>query len=794
MNRQRWVRLSILTVLAVYLYVIMEWLFFVTKPSFMSAMPFRERLATLLLAPLMPLLATSAAILVLAAVGRLLSSSALSDIPLGMARLIPAAVLASLLLILIDNFTYIVLGFGIISSEGVGRAAYAVVLILLLIFIYRQIAQLEKQPWSGRLRNVPGILALGLACASILITSFRSSEQRGLASDLQADPPSLRSRPNILLLGGDGLNASHMSVYGYALDTTPFLRQLAESALVGENNFPNAASSGGSIASVLTGKLPTQTRVIYPPDILTGSDAYEHLPGILRSHGYYAAEISVPLYADASALNMQNAFDRVNSRSFGRNRWLELAPGVLDLNTGYFLSSLSERISGRLLHILYLRRMANPFAEVTRPDPYGAQGDRGRIDELLSLIDSAGSPLFVHIHLMGTHGPIFFPRSPSFSAGSIQDRHWMPEFYDDAILDFDSYVREIFDQLARKGLLDNTIVVVYTDHGKLYTTTESTPLIIWFPEGQHAQRLRSNTQNLDIAPTILDYLGLPTPEWLSGRSLLAGDPDPGRPILSGAFDRESLTKAEGGNWLVDPNRIEPPFYQLGYLRLVLCHRWFELGLRNPRLVYGEIEGHTSPCEVGGLPSTDDVERLLVTHLAENGYDVSGLPRPLPLARGEDRPIPQPEDTWTIVTNVPQERWTAGITQLLLSRLVQVRFPIEDPFNGDFISLSRALSLQPGRMYEISLEVWDPYEPAKFPGVFEQRLYLDGELAWRHDISGDSFSGWQPIRVQHLAQKEELLLTIELLATGQPESGLGWGGAAAIAVRNVGFDVLEDGSP
>lgn len=92
-------------------------------------------------------------------------------------------------------------------------------------------------------------------------------------------------RPNIFLLTADGLNADHMSVYGYDRDTTPFLKSISSELMILENHFTNSSATSGSIISIFTGKYPADTRVLYPPDILDDKDAFQRLPGILRSLG-----------------------------------------------------------------------------------------------------------------------------------------------------------------------------------------------------------------------------------------------------------------------------------------------------------------------------------------------------------------------------------------------------------------------------------------------------------------------------------------------------------------------------
>jgi arylsulfatase A-like enzyme len=89
--------------------------------------------------------------------------------------------------------------------------------------------------------------------------------------------------PDILLITVDALNADYTSMYGAETDTTPFLRELADRSLVSQNHFANAQGTIGSLTSLLTGREPTDVRVIYSSDMLQATDAYQHLPGILSA-------------------------------------------------------------------------------------------------------------------------------------------------------------------------------------------------------------------------------------------------------------------------------------------------------------------------------------------------------------------------------------------------------------------------------------------------------------------------------------------------------------------------------
>ena len=57
--------------------------------------------------------------------------------------------------------------------------------------------------------------------------------------------------PNIIILSGDGLATSHMSVYGYGRSTTPFMDSVQDEFQILENHFTNASDTGGSVISML---------------------------------------------------------------------------------------------------------------------------------------------------------------------------------------------------------------------------------------------------------------------------------------------------------------------------------------------------------------------------------------------------------------------------------------------------------------------------------------------------------------------------------------------------------------
>ncbi|HEX9018650.1 MAG TPA: hypothetical protein VF806_05665, partial [Anaerolineaceae bacterium] len=138
-----WFRLAGLVVLAVYGYWFMEWLFEVTKPSFMDAQIFWTKLALLAL----PALLTAG--LCLLGLGLVLAASGLlrwrgERFFLSLGSLIPALFLAFTVLMMLDNFTYTVFKLGVVSTHGYQRGLYGIFFLLLLggawVWVRRQLS------------------------------------------------------------------------------------------------------------------------------------------------------------------------------------------------------------------------------------------------------------------------------------------------------------------------------------------------------------------------------------------------------------------------------------------------------------------------------------------------------------------------------------------------------------------------------------------------------------------------------------------------------------------------------
>jgi hypothetical protein len=245
---------------ASYFYMLMEWLFFATKPSFMSRLTMWEVLSIPITTPLALVIAgvpfCVAGISLLAAVRRVRQMTPLLEWTLFLA---PASITAAAALLLVDNFTYVLFGHNLGKAQGVGRYAYAALFSGALIALAWSFERRSRSLFWRQHPRGPLVTCGVLINLSLVITAGNAWLRRPTLE--LSDQPRPSRLANVLILSTDGLNADHMSVYGYERDTTPFMRALLPEFLVAENHVSNSESTAGSIAALLTGKLPTATRV-----------------------------------------------------------------------------------------------------------------------------------------------------------------------------------------------------------------------------------------------------------------------------------------------------------------------------------------------------------------------------------------------------------------------------------------------------------------------------------------------------------------------------------------------------
>lgn len=620
-----WWLLSLIVFISAQLYVLMEWIFHVTKYSFLNMLSIQDKVRALFFTGVMAAGLSLLVLCILYGVGGLLGLRRRPGLLYTLLTLVPACILGATLFLLVDNFTYTLFSFGVATSKGIWRGLYALFFLALIAWsewkLVGWIARIRAKSSAKKILRTATIgmgiwLTAGFGLMFLLTSSeiVRKGEQAVSDQDLS-------SSPHILWITGDGISAEHLSLYGYERETTPYLDEIAKSSLVAENSFSNSKHTAGSLVSMFTGKDPLQTRVLYPPDILRGKDAYQHLPGILRAHGYYSIQYGYIYYVDAYTTNMLDAFDNANGRFLSGGPIQEWLREHLSGEMAYFVYEIGNRIADRIRHVFYIKTMQNPYELVVGDAPL--TDDDQRIESLLTSLEEFQQPTFIHLHLMGTHGPRFQLKEQIFSFGRdpAGQGEWEADFYDDAILEFDANVGRIVEALKQHGLLENTLLIIGSDHAVGSDQRQRIPLLMRFPGGEVTGRIEANVQGLDIAPTILDYLGLPQPDWMSGLSLLGGNVAQRYIYGVGAGHIE---RSEAGRWHITPEQNKPPFYQIGRVSIIDCQRWYELNLLQLSFNSGDIVRHSAPCTADQILTPQAAYDLLLQYLREHEFDVGSI--------------------------------------------------------------------------------------------------------------------------------------------------------------------------
>lgn len=620
------------TLLVIYTYLALEWLFLVTKPSFFTVLDWPERINIVATAALPLLVAGIVAWLLMLLLSRLLLAvvkkpcdSILLPLPL-------ALILTVIITLLVDNFTYTLTGLGIASTSGGSALIYSAAICILAVTIFRKLLRRYATP-----RNTPNpspqvVLVILIMCsgAAALQTQLSATQVSNTSLTGLEDT----QKYNVLFFATDGVQSEYISGYGYPEITTPNLDAMMAESLVFNAAISNAGRTTGSTVSMLNGKYPATTKVIFPPHTLMGADAFQHLPGMLRASGYMVFQESIRYYADGPDLNMREGFDYANMRHIDNTsvRGLSGQARIAFAQTSHFNKKIWERISDRVLHLSGVKPMNQAFQSVAGGKTakiYGRR-DRQRIDSATAFIREATQPFFMHLHLMNTHCCSFKPISRHFSGHLRKRRPKNREsFFLDTVVDSDRYFGEVIAALKATGNYDNTIIVYSSDHTLGWQVQRPMPLVIKLPDGQAVGHIDSTVQLIDVMPTVLEVLGRPLPAWVEGVSLIDEIRDPLRRVFS--VDGIAKARVEGVKARITQLiGAGPPTYGVATGVMTVCQRWYSLDFSSGELTTGSMEGHPNPCEEEDLPDLIQGRAELTAHFTSRGFTL-----PTELLESED---------------------------------------------------------------------------------------------------------------------------------------------------------------
>lgn len=287
---------------------------------------------------------------------------------------------------------------------------------------------------------------------------------------------------SIFVISIDTMRSDHLPAYGYRAVTTPNIDGLAADSVLFERAYTHVPLTLPSHASLFTGVLPADNGV---------HDNVGY--ALAASHETMASFFAARGYATGAAVSAI-----VLSHETGIAKGFEFYEDAVEPVT--FSESL-----GRV-------RRAGPETERKLVDWISSEKRR---------------PLFAFLHLYEPHTP-YEPEEPF--ASRYRDRP-----YDGEIAAVDAVVGSFLEELKSRGLYDDSIVVLLSDHGEglgdhgeaehgifLYREAIQVPVLLKVPGGlRRRQRIAAPIGLTDLFPTLAALAGLEPPPHLSGVSLEA---------------------------------------------------------------------------------------------------------------------------------------------------------------------------------------------------------------------------------------------------------------------------------
>jgi arylsulfatase A-like enzyme/tetratricopeptide (TPR) repeat protein len=328
-------------------------------------------------------------------------------------------------------------------------------------------------------------VAAGIALAfTITLNGCRKAPQTPREIDLPG--------ANVLLITLDTTRADHIGAYGYGPAETPRLDALASQGVLFEQTITPTAFTLPSHSSIMTG--------LYPP-----------FHGVRLNGGSALADVHVTLAERLAASGYRTA--AIIGAFVLDQRW-GLSQGFESYDDDFKLEPEQK------LDLAGVQRPADQVVErglewLERDDP---------------------RPFFTWMHFYDPH----IPYDPPEPYTTRFEGRGMRGLYDGEIAFADSQVGRLLDWLEQRGLRGKTVVVVVGDHGEslgehgesehgyfVYDATVRVPLIIRVPGSDlEGIRVPAQVRTIDVAPTVLDLVGIEVPETLQGRSLVSLMLDP----------------------------------------------------------------------------------------------------------------------------------------------------------------------------------------------------------------------------------------------------------------------------
>jgi len=308
-----------------------------------------------------------------------------------------------------------------------------------------------------------------------------------------------RAARNLILISLDTLRADHLGLYGHALDTSPELDRFAQSSFVFDWALASSPNTPPSHASIMTSLYPGRHGFTGAGDRLSAK--FPTLAVQLQRAGFRTGAFTGGGFLTAH-FGFERGFEFFNAGAGGlANIWRRAK---------HWLEAVDEHPFFLFLHCYDIHSPylpPPPFRDMFHTEPY--QGNFVATSDNMEAV---------------------FLKKQQIDAA---DMDHIRTSYDEGIRAADHQLGKVLRYLAITGLLEETLVVITSDHGEafgehgdvlhwqLYNEPNlRVPLVIHLPGNERRNvRIGERVQLIDLTPTLLDLLGVAPLAGAQGRSL-----------------------------------------------------------------------------------------------------------------------------------------------------------------------------------------------------------------------------------------------------------------------------------
>ncbi|QSB02778.1 sulfatase-like hydrolase/transferase [Methylomonas sp. EFPC1] len=383
---------------------------------------------------------------------------------------------------------------------------------------------------------------------------------------------SSQTKPNVIMIGSDTLRHDRLGGSNYHRNLTPNIDKLSANGLRLDKCITPVARTAPSIASLFTGLWPHNHKIRDNyPSLADCKLPQPSLIDILNEQGYLTACISDWCGADFAKLSFNFKEISVAEDQWNIKLLLRQGPSLIRNVLSLFTNNaLGKRFLPEFYYLAGVPLIRSLSRECRQLIAHSAKNSQ---------------PFFINLFTSATHVPfnseypyynLFTPKDYKGESRFIMTRLASAEeiikkqektseffdipqiinLYDSCVKQFDDEVGKIIDYIEKSDLSDNTIVIIYSDHGADFFETGCwgqgntlvgndpsgrIPLVMKGPGVPGGVNFKPTTRSIDVMPTLLDLLNITIPTTLDGVNLI--------PYVKAQTSPELFAFQETGIWL-----------------------------------------------------------------------------------------------------------------------------------------------------------------------------------------------------------------------------------------------------